>query len=186
MGEASDALRLMFDGVGFPEHWRADAKRFLDAALAEAREEGRREGLDQMTQQAAEDRKNADWLWAQRGEVRREAFGEAAQVCAEIATETENPGANAGATTCKIRVLALADQPPPLPRPSVEKGIRSVVATWEEDEGLKVWVDYFDGERELVRFRYEAKTEVEPERDVECLCGNNVGAICPLHSSTAP
>ncbi len=44
--------------------------------------------------------------------------------------------------------------------------------------------DYFDRWRPLSRDMFPARWP-PPERDVECLCGNNVGAICPLHSSGA-
>ncbi|MEE9383235.1 MAG: hypothetical protein V3V08_07460 [Nannocystaceae bacterium] len=151
-------------------------------------------------------------LDAALAEVRREAFEEAARESKEILAALEQGYGSAQDVMDAIR--ALADQPPPdtgwrdrPPTPAEVEAHSEGVWVWLDESGSPWWtslmvssgVVYDDAHTPIPVAEYHPEAQrwrpvtrdlfpapwPEPERDVECLCGNNVGAIYPLHSSGA-
>jgi hypothetical protein len=122
MKPAERALRDWFNGHGEG----ADANEWLDAALAEAREEGRRIEIMDSTNLTSDEQ---GIVRAARAKVRREALEEAARV------------AHAIDTVAGDEVRALMDQPPP------DTGWRDrppTPAEVEAHDGLWLWLDHED------------------------------------------
>ncbi len=175
-----------------------EAEHYLDAALAEAREhrdEDLREMARNRAMRAAACRDESDYETAARFDAQASVLREALAGKPPPDTgwrdrpptpeeaeahDEEHRGYFSGAPWA-VRVKA--DHPGDDHEWGVVWHTPSSYAPWAWDDVHKE-VDYFDRWRPLSRDMFPARWP-PPERDVECLCGNNVGAICPLHSSGA-